>query len=73
MFFTLSRYGQVRLEVASDFGHQFVFQVVPRGKARRVTIRDADWHAGQRPENALNILRGALRFASRCAKDCGLA
>ena len=73
MFFTLSSHDRTRLEVSSRNGHSFEFDVVPSGRARRVTIHGARWRHERRPADAFHLLRGALRFATHCAKDCGLA
>lgn len=73
MPFTLSSHDRTRLEIVSRNGHWFSFDVVPSGRARRLTIQGARWRQEQRPADAYHLLRGALRFATYCAKDCGLA
>jgi hypothetical protein len=73
MSYVLHCYSADRVEIASDAGHRFAFHVVPAGRRRHVRIGQAHWRGGEQPSDSFRVLRGALRFAKLCAKDCGLA
>jgi hypothetical protein len=71
MSFTLLSYGTDRLEIGSDGGHRFAFDVVSSSGIRVIVISDAR-SGGILPGDGTHMLEHAHAFATLCALDCGL-
>ena len=72
MAFMLISHGDGHLQLASDDGHRFVFEVISDKGARLVSIGRIDWIAGRQPPNSAQFLEHASHFAFACAQDVGL-
>lgn len=72
MGFMLISHGDRHLQLASDDGHRFLFEVVSDRGARLVSIGRVEWIAGRQPANSAQFLERASHFAFVCAQDVGL-
>lgn len=71
MSFTLICYSPSWLEIGSENGHHFAFDIVSSAGRRAVVLRAAQWRDNQ-PGDVPFIIEHAHRFAAVCAVDCGL-
>lgn len=71
MLFTLICYSPSRVEIGSEDGHHFAFDVVSRAGQRAIVLSSTHWRDNQ-PGNVPFIIEHAHRFAAVCALDCGL-